>query len=105
MAVGTDDPEIGQSIVVSSPVDVIELERDRSAVPSRPSAHLAHMMLETLSDQTSLETVGLPRSSLDEQFRERGGWYDRNSGAPPPSLAHEMGRVDADVLYAPRRRP
>jgi hypothetical protein len=97
MTVGANDPEVGQAVVVSFPVHVIELERDRSTVPSIEATDLTLVSLETFRDEPPLEPVRLARSSVYQQRRERHRGPDGHTHPLPPSLPDEVRRIDAEI--------
>jgi hypothetical protein len=104
MAVRTDDSEVVKGVVGPTAVDVVELERYRSAVPRLMKADLAAGFFDSLRDQPVLELIGLLQSTVNKQFVERARWDHWASDPLPPSLSLEMGRIESylpDPLIQP----
>ncbi len=97
MAVGAEQSEVGQAIVLSTAVHVVQLERNRLSVPLMSSAPLTPRLLQALRDQTTPELGGLHESAENKDVLDwcRG---DNGFGLPrPPSHASEVGSVQTEA--------
>ena len=90
VAVRADDSQISQPIVISSPVEVVQLQRDRESVPAIKATSLAPWLLQPLFDQSPLQLVGLHMSSINEHLVDGAGRNNRRGRPPAPGLPHEV---------------
>ena len=104
-AVRADDAQVREAVVVVDPVDVIEDQAHRLALPLLAlAAELAAARFVALPEQTSFEAGAGVRRVLDEEARQ---WLRRLRRAARPSVWIEvLGRdpPDPDVLLQDRGR-
>jgi hypothetical protein len=100
VTVRTQQPQIRQPIVVPPTVNVVELQRDRRAVPPLTTAYLASGGLEPSFEQTSLEPTRLGESPLDQQLLKGGARDDGDARTRSPALPDEVGGIDAKLADA-----
>jgi hypothetical protein len=84
MTIRTEHSEILEAIVVSSAVSVIQLQGDRSIVPSREAALFASLILQAFRDQP-LSEIGR-RSSVSTFDQDLVKWLWGNPGRCVPVL-------------------
>jgi hypothetical protein len=101
MAIRTDEPKIGQPIVVTHTVDVIQLEWDGTTVPSIQAAHLASRLFDSLLDEPSPKVIRLRQSPPHQYDFQRNGWNDWYPMACSPALSHEVGRIKIQLPNSP----
>jgi hypothetical protein len=70
VAVWTQEHEVLEAVVVPFAIDVMKGERERVALPVDQPTALAHVLLEALFDQSSLDVVARTIRARDEQFRK-----------------------------------
>ncbi len=108
-AVGADDPEVLEAVVVRHPVDVIEYERHLSTMPVLPlAAQLARARLEPGLEQSLLELPArivrssnhdlVERSAYAPARRPRVQGWGRNAQPGCPSSAPSVERSDVATL-------
>jgi len=98
MTIGAQEAQISHPVVVTPTVDVVQLKRDGRSVPSTVTADFALRLLESLSDQATLQVPCLAEAALDQNFVEWGRGNGRCSISPTPCLPHEVGRVRAQSI-------
>jgi hypothetical protein len=75
VAIGAQQTEIFQSVVVVVPIDVVEFQGNRLTEPARVSAERASVGQHVLLQQPVLELVGLNRRLVVEISSDRDfGW-------------------------------
>jgi hypothetical protein len=79
MAVRTEQSEVFESIIVPFSVEMIELKRNGTSVPSLSEAILASGLLQAFTNESSLQTVRGARPTCHEDLRKRL-WCDDWSG-------------------------
>jgi hypothetical protein len=96
-AVGADDAEILEPVVVRHAVDVIEDQGERATVPELAlTAELAPWRLDALGEQTPLQVAAVVRRVLDEELGEGSG--DSTQGLPPDRVLVEVRDADSPAL-------
>jgi len=99
-AVGADDAEVRDAVVVRHAVDVIEDQGERATAPQLAlTAELATRRLDALGEQTTLQVAAVVRRVLDEQVGE--GRRGSAQGFSPDCVLVEVLDADrpaADVL-------
>jgi hypothetical protein len=99
VAIGTQDAEVFESIVVPIAVHVIQFEGKITVVgAARPPALLTRRSLQASREQSLLQLEALDEDSLAQQFveRPRRPWSDDASASPRP--AREMFGIDSGLV-------
>ena len=66
VAIRANDLQIAESVVIPSPVDMLELERNRTTIPSIEAARLAPALFESCRNQTLLQLVRASEPAHDQ---------------------------------------
>ncbi len=66
MTIRAKDPQIGQTIVISFAVDMVQLKRDRATVPFLAEASLASVRLQAFLDEPPLQGACVQQPPVDE---------------------------------------
>lgn len=93
VAVRTQEPQVGELVVLPSAVDVVELEWDLLPVPLITTASLAPRLLHTDLDQAPLETTRVGEATINEYPLERQRRHRRAGVAATPPLSPQMARI------------
>jgi hypothetical protein len=98
VAVRAQETEVPESIVVPTPVDVIELERYRLAVPLCQSTALTPRLLDSLTDEALLEPIGIDTTESDHEDLVQPALTGMRVALPAkPRLAEHVTRIQAEL--------
>jgi hypothetical protein len=101
VAVGAEDLEVLQSVVVTLPIDVVQCEWDRMPPPFTESAGLAAPSLEAGVEQPTLEVVAVASHACDEKLLQRKTSRARGDSASMDRVV-PRGLVESEHLLAVR---
>src|SRR5680860_1552316 len=96
VAVRAEEPQVLESVVVGTAVDVIELKGNRLAVPKRTPPPLARRLLDACANEAVIQPVGLTLRAFDEDGLERLLGH-RPPLPPRPGPAKEVARVEPET--------
>ncbi len=99
VAVGAQQPQVFEPVVLVVPVDVVEFERNRYGLPLGKTATSTAVLEQMFLQKASLEFVRLDWRGVIEVGRKR--LPGRNPPPTTPGSAHELRRVDVVSAQRP----
>ena len=98
VAIGAEQAEIRQSVVIAFPIDMVKLQGDWPSVPAVTSARLTPPFLEPGQDQPLLQVIRQSGSAFDQQYLEGSGRNIWPVTVLAPRFPDEVAGVDAASL-------
>src|SRR5436309_2488161 len=95
VAVWAEQPQVGEPVIISDPVDVVEVEHQLPAAPFADAAFITHIMKEAAPDQAPLEPprIGVG-TALNKNRFQRHTFLHGPGCASPMTLCEPVRCID-----------